>query len=136
MGQDVDPSTFKQPAVPNFAYVGRITLRALTKFRRLPDQPHHVGVGKAVHRTVNIFVRVGFQVMISMVPYPGDGITRKHHCGAGCQDKLEPFRHFKAAVCQITMQIKRRANPAPEKQRDNDEQIKWMEARQESNNSE
>src|SRR5947209_429933 len=74
--------------------------------------------------------------MISVIPHPGDGVPRKHHGGAGCQYELEPFRHFKAAMGQVTMQIERCANPAPEKQRDNDEQIKRMEARQESDNSE
>src|SRR5947207_13136442 len=95
-----------------------------------------MGVWKAVHWAVNVFVRIGFQVMISVIPHPGDGITRKHHGGAGCQYKLEPFRHFKAAMGQVTMQIKCCTQSAPEKERDNDEQIKSLEARQESNNSE
>src|SRR6266513_121581 len=95
-----------------------------------------MGVWKAVHWAVNVFVRIGFQVMISVIPHPGDGITRKHHGGPGCQYKLEPFRHFKAAVGQIAMQIKCGADSAPEKERKHDRQIGNVEASQKSDHSE
>ncbi len=60
MREDVDACIFEQTAVPNSTYIGGVTFRALTKFGRLPNQPHHVGVGKAMHRTVNVFVGIGF----------------------------------------------------------------------------
>src|SRR6266480_688768 len=135
MRQHVDPRTLEQSAIPNLTYIGRITLRALAEFSRLLDQPHHVGIGKAMRRTLNVFVGIGFQMMITMVPYPRDGIARQHHGGACCEYELEPFWHFKTAMGQVTMQIESRANSAPEKKRDDDAQIKRMEACQEPNSA-
>src|SRR5205823_12461814 len=95
-----------------------------------------MGVWKAVHWAVYVFVRIGFQVMISVIPHPGDGITRKHHGGAGCQYKLKPFRHLETAVGQIAMQIKCGTESAPEKEPKHDRQIRDVEASQKSDHSE
>src|SRR6266581_3109712 len=75
-------------------------------------------------------------MVVTMIPYPRDRISRKHHGGAGCEDKFEPFWHFKPAMGQVTMQIKRRANSAPKKEHKHNRQIGDMEARQESDESE
>src|SRR6266700_5342975 len=93
-------------AIPNFTYIGGVTLRALTKCSRLSDQPHHVGVGKAVRRAVNVFVGIVLEMMVTMIPDPRDRIACQRHGGAGCEYKLEPFRHFEAAMGQVAMQVR------------------------------
>ena len=136
MRQYIEPGVFPQTAIPNFTYVGGVPLRALAKFSWLSDQPHHVGIGKAVHRTVNIFVRIGFEMMVTVIPHPRDWIACKRHGGAGCEYKLEPFRHFEAAMSQVPVEIKRRANSAPKKEQKHDRHIRKVEARQESDHPE
>ena len=75
-------------------------------------------------------------MVVTMIPYPRDRISRKHHGRAGCEDKFEPFWHFKPAMGQVTMQIKRCANSAPKKEHKHNRQIGNMKARQEPDESE
>src|SRR4029450_4112530 len=75
-------------------------------------------------------------MMVTMIPYPCDGIAGKRHGSSGREHKFEPFPHFETAMGQITMQIERRADSAPEKQRQHDGQIEEVKARQQSDHSE
>lgn len=74
---DVEIGALPKPAVPNLPNIGRVTERAVTESFRLPHQPHHVGIGKTVQRAVNILIRVRFEMMITVIAYPGDRITRE-----------------------------------------------------------
>ena len=80
-----------------------------------------------MHGTMNVFVGVGFQMVISMVAYPHHRITGQRHRRARGKKKLEPLRHFEAAMCQIPMKIKCRADSAPEKDYQHDGQIRKVE---------
>ncbi len=75
-------------------------------------------------------------MVVTVIPHPRDRISRQRHGRAGCEHKFEPFRHLESAMGEVTMQIKSCANTAPEKQWDHDGQIKRMEARQQSDESE
>ena len=66
-------------------------------------------------------------MMITMVANPHDRIASQGDSRASCKKKLEPLRHFKAAMGQIPMQIKCRADSAPEKDYQHDGQIRKVE---------
>ena len=85
---------------------------------------------------MNVFVGVGFEMMETMVAHPHHGVSGQDHGGPGRKDEFEPFRHLETAVSQIAMQIKCRADSAPEKEREHDRQIGDVEASQESDHSE
>ena len=123
MRQNIEGGIFPKLAIPDFAHVGCVPKRALAKRIRFTNQPHHVRVGKAVPRAMDVFFRVGFQMMITMVPHPRDWITRQRHCRAHRENKLQPARHFKAAMSQVAMKVERRAQPTPEVEADHDRQI-------------
>ncbi len=95
-----------------------------------------MGVRKTVHRAVNVFVGVGFEMMVTMVAHPHHGVSCQDHRRPGGKDEFEPFRHLKTAVGQIAMQIKCSADSAPKKEREHDRQIGNVEASQESDHSE
>jgi len=65
--------------------------------------------------------------MITMVANPHDWIAGQGDSRASGKKKLEPLRHFKAAMCQIPMQIKCRADSAPEKNYQHNGQIRKVE---------
>jgi septal ring factor EnvC (AmiA/AmiB activator) len=75
-------------------------------------------------------------MVVAMIPDPCDRVTGQHHGRAGCEHKFEPFRHFKPAMGQIAMQIKRCASSAPKKEHKHNRQIGDLKARQESDKSE
>jgi len=85
---------------------------------------------------VNVFVGVGFEMMVTMVAYPHHGVSGQDHGGPGRKDEFEPFRHLETAVGQIAMQIKCGADSAPKKEREHDRQIGNVEVRQEADHSE
>ena len=89
-----------------------------------------------MERTVNVFVGVGFEMMVTMVPHPHHGVSGQEHGGPGRKDEFEPLRHLETAVGQIAMQIKCGADSAPEKERKHDRQIGNVEAGQKSDHSE
>src|SRR5262245_13096298 len=123
MRDNIKSRSFPKPAVPDFAHVGRIPQRAFAERRRLADQPHHMGVRKAVPRTVNVFFGIRLEMMIAVIPNPGNGIARETDGRAGGEEELQPTRHLKAPMGQITMQIKSRTEPQPEIERDHDREI-------------
>lgn len=75
-------------------------------------------------------------MMIAMVAHPHNGIARENDGGAGGEEKLEPLRHFETAVSQIAMEIKRGADAAPEKKREQDRQVIKMKAGEETDEPE
>ena len=76
-----------------------------------------------MQRTVNVFIGIRFQMMIAMIPHPRDRIAGKRHGRTGGKKEFQPFRHLESAMGQIPMQIKCRADSAPEKKRQHDGQI-------------
>src|SRR5580700_2760982 len=60
---------------------------------------------------------------VTMVPYPHHGVARQNNGGAAGENELQPFRHLKAAMREVAMQIKGRADSAPEKDHQHDGQI-------------
>src|ERR1700682_4676857 len=75
-------------------------------------------------------------MVIPVVPYPCDRITRKcdrRTCG---KDEFQPAGHFKSAVRQISVQIKSRADSRPEINGEHDRQVSPLEARPERHESE
>src|SRR3977135_2874938 len=74
-------------------------------------------------------------MMIAMIPHPHNRIARQGHGRAGRKKKLEPFRHLEAPMRQITMQIKRRADSAPEKHHEHDREIGKVKTMEESDQS-
>ena len=65
--------------------------------------------------------------MITMVANPHDWIAGQGDSRASGKKKLEPLRHFKAAMGQIPMQIKCRADSAPEKDYQHNGQVRKVE---------
>src|SRR6266404_3183277 len=120
MRDDVERGVFPQATIPDFSDVGSVTFGALTKSGRLAHQPHHVGVREPVHRTVNVFVGVGFQMVVTMVAYPHDRITRERHSRARGKKEFEPLGHFETAMSEISVQIKCRADSTHEKDDEHD----------------
>src|SRR6267143_4994781 len=120
MRDDVESGVFPQTAIPDFSDIGGVTFGAVTKTGRLAHQPHHVGVRESVHRTVNVFVGIRFQMVVTMVAYPHDRIAGERHSRASGKKEFEPLRHFEAAMSEISMQIERRTDSTHEKDYEHD----------------
>jgi len=82
MREHVDPRALEQAAIPNLSHIRRVTLGTLTEAIRFADQPHHVCVGEAVERAVNVFVGIRFQMMKAVIAHPRHGIAGQHHSRA------------------------------------------------------
>src|SRR5207244_2649197 len=85
---------------------------------------------------MDVLVGIEFQIMITMAANPHDRIAGQGDSRASCKKKLDPLRHFKAAMCQIPMQIKCRADSATKKERQHDPQIGKVKSREQSNQAE
>ena len=75
-------------------------------------------------------------MVITMVPHPGDRITRERDRRTRGKEEFQPARHFKAAMRQIAMQIESRADARPEINGEHDRQISPLKARPERDHSE
>ena len=78
--------------------------------------------------TVNVFVGVGFQMVVTVVPYPHHRVPRQNNGRTTGENELEPFRHLEPAMREIAMQVKSRADAAPEKDHQHDRQIRNLKA--------
>ena len=77
-------------------------------------------------RAVNVILGVRFQMMIAMIPHPRDRIARQRNRRAGGKDELQPTRHLKAAMGKVAMQVKSRAETAPDIDREHDREVTKM----------
>ena len=67
-----------------------------------------------MNRTVNVFIGIGFQMVITMVAHPRNRIAGERHRGASGENELQPTRHLESAMGQIAVQIKGGTDPAPQ----------------------
>jgi hypothetical protein len=85
---------------------------------------------------MNVFVGIGFEMVVAVVPYPCNRIARECDCGAGSKNEFQPAGHFKPAVRQISVQIKSCADSGPEIDGEHDWQVSPLEARAKRHDSE
>src|SRR5947207_15640552 len=79
-------------------------------------------------RTVDIFLRVGLEMMKTMVADPGDRITGQTYRRAGGENKFQPSRHLKPAVGKVAMQVEGGAESHPEIDAGHDRQVDEVKA--------
>src|ERR1700720_2821623 len=66
-------------------------------------------------------------MMISVITHPHDRIAGQRHRRACGKKKLEPLGHLKSPMSEVAMQIKRRADSAPEKNHQHDREVRKLE---------